>query len=198
MNFQNEELKQLLHTQGIRRNLSAGDILWESGDTLHHLPIVEEGALRVLRQNTEGQEVFLYHLYPMQSCAMALECCQSQTTSEVKIIAETDSSVWLIPVNLLEVLARFPEWQEFTQRTFSERFGELLQVIDLIAFRHMDQQLMHYLQERSKAVHTTTLFITHQQIADEMHTHREAISRLLRTMEQKNLVRLGRNTIELL
>lgn len=176
----------------------AGDILWESGDTLHHLPIVEEGALRVLRQNNEGQEVFLYHLYPLQSCAMALDCCQKHTTSEVKIIAETDSQIWLIPVNLLEVLARFPEWQEFTQRTFSERFGELLQVIDLIAFRHMDQQLLHYLQERSKAVHTSTLFITHQQIADEMHTHREAISRLLRTMDQKNLVRLGRNTIEIL
>ena len=62
----------------------------------------------------------------------------------------------------------------------------------------MDQQLFHYLKERSKAVHTTTLVITHQQIADEMHTHREAISRLLRTMEQKKLVRLGRNTIEIL
>ena len=78
------------------------------------------------------------------------------------------------------------------------RFAELINVIDLIAFSNMDKQLLHYLEERAKALHTKALVITHQQIADELRTHREAISRLLRTMEEKGVVRLGRNTIELI
>lgn len=82
--------------------------------------------------------------------------------------------------------------------TYQNRFAELLNVIDLIAFSNMDKQLLHYLTERSKALNTRVLEITHQQIADELHTHREAISRLLRTMEQKKIVRLGRNNIEVL
>ena len=73
-----------------------------------------------------------------------------------------------------------------------------MEVIDLIVFNNMDKQLLHYLQERSKALNTRVLELTHQQIADELHTHREAISRLLRTMEQKKLVKLGRNNIEVL
>ena len=72
-----------------------------------------------------------------------------------------------------------------------------MEVIDLIAFSNMDKQVLHYLQERARAANTKALFITHQQIADELHTHREAVSRLLRTMEDKKLVKLGRNVIEL-
>jgi CRP/FNR family transcriptional regulator len=93
---------------------------------------------------------------------------------------------------------RFKEWKEFVNNIYAIRFSELIQVIDLIAFSNMDVQLLHYLQKRSEALRTTALHITHQQIADELHTHREAISRLLRQMEQKNLVKLGRNVIELL
>jgi CRP/FNR family transcriptional regulator len=103
-----------------------------------------------------------------------------------------------VPVKLIEDWYKYPEWRAFINGTYGSRFSELLGVIDLIAFSHMDKQLLHYLQERSKALNTKALYITHQEIADELHTHREAISRLLRTMEEKNLVKLGRHTIELL
>jgi CRP/FNR family transcriptional regulator len=98
----------------------------------------------------------------------------------------------------MEEWFKYPEWKAFVNNTFNNRFSDLLQVIDLIAFNNMDKQLLHYLQQRAKANQTQALVITHQQIADELHTHREAISRLLRTLEQKGIVKLGRNTIELL
>ena len=92
---------------------------------------------------------------------------------------------------------KYPEWRVFVNNTFSSQFIELIDVIDLIAFSHMDKQVLHYLQQRAKAINTDTVFITHQEIADEFHTHREAISRLLRTMEQKSIISLGRNFIKL-
>jgi CRP/FNR family transcriptional regulator len=168
------------------------------GSDIVFVPIVTKGILRIVRENEDGREMFLYHLYPGQTCAMAINCCQSGKKSMVKAIAEEDTEVLMIPVDRVEEWFKYSEWKLFINNTYSLRFAELIKVIDLIAFSHMDQQLLHYLEERAKAMHTNAIVITHQQIADELRTHREAISRLLRSMEEKGLVRLGRNTIELL
>ena len=154
--------------------------------------------LRILRQNLDGKEIFLYHLYPGQTCAMAINCCQGHKKSSVKAIAEEDTEILQIPVNMVDTWFKYPEWKTFVNSTYGARFAELIDVIDLIAFSNMDRQVLHYIQERSRAAGTKTLTITHQEIADELHTHREAVGRLLRTMEQKNMLRLGRNTIELI
>jgi len=173
-------------------------VLISPGEEIVFVPIVQKGVLRIVRQDDDGKEIFLYHLYPGQTCAMAINCCQTRKKSMVKAIAEDDTEVLQIPVSLVEEWFRYPEWKNFINSTYGTRFAELLEVIDLIAFSNMDRQVLHYLEERAKAANTRALYITHQQIADELHTHREAISRLLRTMEQKNIVKLGRNTIELL
>jgi len=173
-------------------------VLMSPGDDILFVPIVQQGVLRIVRQNEEGKEVFLYHLYPGQTCAVAINCCQGKKKSTVKAIAEEDSEILQIPVNMVDEWFKYPEWKTFINATYGQRFAELLEVIDLIAFSNMDKQVLHYLQERARAAGTNALYITHQIIADELHTHREAISRLLRAMEQKNMLRLGRNTIELL
>ena len=116
----------------------------------------------------------------------------------VKAVAEEDTEVLQIPVNLVEDWLKYPEWKSFVNLTYNNRFAELMQVIDLIAFNNLDKQLLHYLQERPRAVNSNTLQVTHQQIADELHTHREVVSRLLHTMEQKKIIKLGRNRIELI
>jgi CRP/FNR family transcriptional regulator len=173
-------------------------VLLSPGDKIVFVPLVKSGVLRIVRENEEGKEVFLYHLYPGEMCAMSILCCQAGRNSMVKAIAEDDTEVILIPANLVEEWQKYREWKDFVNSNYGTRFTELIEVIDLIAFSNMDKQLLHYLHERAKAAGTKALFITHQNIADELHTHREAISRLLRTMEEKKLVRLGRNTIELL
>lgn len=180
------------------RTVEKDSVLMKPGADIVFVPIVQKGVLRIVRENEEGKEIFLYHLYPGQTCAMAINCCQSGQKSMVKAIAEDETEVLLVPVKLVEEWFKYPEWKAFVNSTYSARFAELMQVIDLIAFNNMDKLLLHYLQERAKAANTKALFITHQQIADELHTQREVISRLLRTMEEKGLVRLGRNTIEIL
>jgi CRP/FNR family transcriptional regulator, anaerobic regulatory protein len=179
------------------KTIGRDEILISPGDDIVFIPMVQSGVLRIVRQNDEGKEVFLYHLYPGQTCAMAINCCQGRKKSTIKAIAEEDSEILLVPVQMVDTLFKYPEWKTYINNTYSQRFAELLEVIDLIAFTNMDQQVLHYLQERARATGTRALYITHQNIADELHTHREAISRLLRNMEQKNMLRLGRNIIEL-
>ena len=180
------------------KTIGRDTVLMSPGDDILFVPIVQQGVLRIVRQNDEGKEVFLYHLYPGQTCAVAINCCQGKKKSTVKAIAEEDSEILQIPVNMVDEWFKYPEWKTFINATYGQRFAELLEVIDLIAFSNMDKQVLHYLQERARAAGTNALYITHQIIADELHTHREAISRLLRAMEQKKMLRLGRNTLELL
>ena len=189
-----DEIRRFARVRQIKRDT----VLMAPGDEVVFIPIVQKGVLRIIRQNDEGKEIFLYHLYPGQTCAMAINCCQGHKKSTVKAIAEEDTEILQIPVNLVDEWFKYPEWKTFVNSTYGNRFAELIEVIDLIAFSNMDKQVLHYLQERARAAGTKALYITHQQIADELHTHREAISRLLRTMESKDILRLGRNTIELL
>lgn len=196
--LRDKKLVAEINLHGKLKYIEKDQVLVQPGDEIYSVPLVVKGVLRIVRADENANEVFLYHLYPGQLCAMAINCCQSKKRSMVKVIAEDDTEVLLLPAKKVEEWLEFSEWKNFINSTYTNRFVELLHVIDLIAFSNMDKQLWHYLKERSNALHTKALFITHQQIADEMHTQREAISRLLRTMEQKNMLKLGRNTIELL
>lgn len=196
--FTDKNLLTEIQKNGRHKSFHKNDILIKPGDEILFIPIVIKGSVRILRQNPDGQEAFLYHLFPGQTCAMSLTCCQAGKKSMIKAVAEIDTEIIQIPVNLMEEWFIFPEWKSYINSNYQNRFAELMEVVDLIAFNNMDKQLLHYLQERSKALNTRILELTHQEIADELHTHREAISRLLRTMEQKKLVKLGRNNIELL
>ena len=196
--FNDAKLVAEIDANSRKKSVHKEDVLISTGDEIVFVPLVMKGCLRIMRQDHDGREVFLYHIYPGQTCAMSLTCCQTGKSSMVKAVAEDDTDVLLIPVRYMEEWFKYPEWKAFVNNTFNNRFSDLLQVIDLIAFNNMDKQLLHYLQQRAKANQTQDLVITHQQIADELHTHREAISRLLRTLEQKGMVKLGRNTIELL
>ncbi len=196
--FTDKELIAEISKYARVKQIDREEVLIEPGDDIVFVPIVREGVLRIVRQNEEGREVFLYHLYPGQTCAMAINCCQGNKKSTVKAIAEEDAEVWQIPVKMVDEWFKYQEWKTYINSTYSQRFAELLEVIDLIAFSNMDKQLWHYLQQRARASGVKKLQITHQSIADELHTHREVISRLLRSMEQKSMLLLGRNTIELL
>ncbi len=196
--FAGTKLNEAIKKFGRYRTIKAGDVMILPGEQIRYVPLVIKGSIRVLREDEQGREVFLYHLARGQTCAMSLTCCQAGQNSMIKAIAETDSEVIQIPVELSSEWMNLEEWKSFVAMNYAQRFAELLQVIDLIAFNNMDKQLQHYLEVRSLALNTRILEITHQEIADELHSHREAISRLLRTMEQKNLVKLGRNNIELL
>ena len=196
--FTDPELIAEIEKYAKHRTFQKGEILINPGDVIVTIPLVLKGSIRIIRQDVDGAESFLYHLYPGQTCAMSITCCQAGKKSMIKAIAEDVTEIIQIPVIQTEDWFKYPEWKAYISNNYSNRFAELMQVIDLIAFSNMDKQLLHYLEERSKALSTRVLDITHQEIADELHVHRETISRLLRVMEEKKLVRLGRNNIEVL
>lgn len=195
--FSDADLRKDILSKSRRKKLRHDEVLFSPGEALVFVPIVISGALRIVREDEEGREVFLYHLFPAQSCAMAINCCESKKESMVKAIAEDDTEVLLIPANIIDNLFKYPEWKTFINNTYSSRFAELIEVIDLVAFNSLDKKILHYLERKKEALNSSILTITHQQIATELNTHREAVSRLLRTLEHKGLVKLGRNTIEL-
>lgn len=196
--FTDPELISEIDSHARVKTLEKDEIIIKPGDPIVYIPIVLKGSIRIIRQDDDGKEVFLYHLYPGQTCAMSLTCCQSGKKSMIKAITEDKCELLQIPVDQTEHWFKYNEWKAYISNNYNNRFAELLQVIDLIAFSNMDTQLLHYLEERSKANNTRVLEITHQEIADELHSHRETISRLLRTMENKGLVKLGRNNVEVL
>lgn len=196
--FRDPALLAEIEKHARHKHVEKDAVLIKPGSDIVFVPIVEQGVLRIVREDEEGREIFLYHLYPGQTCAMAINCCQAGEKSMVKAIAEDDSEILQVPVKKIDEWLKYGEWKTFINSTYGVRFAELINVIDLIAFSKMDEQVLHYLRERVKATGSKTLFITHQQIADELYTSREVISRLLRSMENKGLVRIGRSSIELL
>ena len=196
--FSDPLLIEEINSKSRRKTLVKDDVLIFPGEVLVFVPIVLTGALRIVREDEEGREVFLYHLYPSQTCAMAVNCCQSKKKSMIKAIAEDETEVLLVPNDLIDQLFKYPEWKSFINNTYSNRFAELIEVVDLIAFNSLDKKILNYLERKKEALHTSVLLITHQQIATELNTHREVVSRLLRTMQERGIVKLGRNTVELL
>lgn len=170
--------------------------MMRTGDPITHIPIVQKGSLRILAQDPEGRERFLYHIMPGESCAMSLTCSGSHRTSSVVAIVEEDAELLLVPARYMEEWMVHPEWRRFVNDTQAQRFGELLETIEVVAFSKLDEQLWNYLVKRSQATGNHVLKVTHQDIAQELNSPREVITRLLHQLEQCGRVGLSRGSIE--
>ncbi len=141
----------------------------------------------------------LYYVNPSESCAMTFTCCMEHFPSEIRAVAEEDIEMLMLPMSVMdEWMTKYPTWKSFVMRTIRARFNELLKTIDHIAFQKLDERLIAYLKEKSKTTGSSLLNISHQQIAEELATSREVISRLLKKLENDNKLLLYRNQIKLL
>jgi len=193
------ELLSELKSVGKVMSFNSGDKLMDYGRYIKMVPMVVKGAVRVLRQDEDGNELFLYYLNPGETCAMAFTCCMANKKSIVCAIAEEDTQVISIPIKYLDIwMNKYKSWKNFVLQSYSLRMEEMIKTIDSIAFRKMDERLIDYLLEKSNAIKNKTLHITHAQIAQELNASREAISRLLKKLEKENKITLGRNKIECL
>ena len=183
---------------GSLKNVKEGAILIDLGQYITTMPLVLSGAIKVLREDKDGDELLLYYLEAGETCAMTLSCCIGSAKSEIRAIAETDSKLIMIPVQKMEEwTGKYKKWRNFVFESYHGRLQELLEAIDTIAFLNLDQRLLKYLKEKSRVSNTTILNITHQQIAYELHTSRVVISRLLKKLEKLNKISLHRNHITL-
>ncbi len=195
-NFTDPKLLQEMVDKGTVLTFEEGSALLQPGQFVQMVPIVLEGAIKIMRLDEEGRELFLYHLDPGETCALSLTCCVASKPSEIRAIAEQQTVILNIPVSQHEIWSdRFKQWKEFVSNTYQTRFQELLNVLDAVAFKRMDERLMRYILIKMKQQKTNELHTTHQEIANELGTSREVISRLLKQLEKKKWIELGRNVI---
>ncbi len=181
------------------KEVAAGDVIVRTGQHLSSAFLVIRGAVKIYREGDEGGEFFLYYLQSGQACAMSMSCLRHQEQSQVMGLAVEDSEILMIPMDKVNQWVReFKSWQEFVINSYRSRFEEVLEVLDHVAFRGMDERLEFYLKKESEKNQSPILTISHQHIAHDLNTSREVVSRLLKKMEQRGLLNLQRNHIELL
>lgn len=176
-----------------------GDALINTGQYIKSMPLLIDGVIKIMREDFDAGELLLYFLEKGDTCSMTLSCCIGEKKSEIKAIAETDGLVAMLPIQKMEEwLSRYHSWRSFVFQSYNNRFQELLNTIDNIAFMKMDERLYSYLLEKSKLSNSKTIEKTHQEIANELNSSRVVISRLLKVLEKEGKILLSRNSIQLL
>ncbi|MFK7950349.1 MAG: Crp/Fnr family transcriptional regulator [Saprospiraceae bacterium] len=198
--FLNEaELQKEIAANAKLMHFKAGDTLMDYGSFIQIVPLVVDGVLKVMREDENGNEIFLYFINAGQSCTMSFSCCIRNKRSEIRAVVEDDVTLIGIPVQSVDAwMMKFQSWKTFIMSSYDARLNELIYAIDNIAFSKMDERLIRYLEDKSFALNTMTIHTTHQDIATDLNASREAVSRLLKKLEISRRVKLGRNRITLL
>ena len=193
--FEQELINDIVEN-GVLKSAKEGEIIMDINDYITSMPLLLEGAIKILREDKDGNELLLYFLERGDTCALTLSCCLGQTRSEVRAVAERDTSFIMVPVAKIEEwTAKYKSWRNFVFESYHSRLTEMLETIDTIAFMNMDERLLRYLQDKAKINQSEALQVTHQQIAYDLNTSRVVISRLLKKLEIDNKIHLQRNQI---
>ena len=191
-------LQEEIASLGRLMQFPADTVIMEVGQYVKLVPLVIKGVIKVSREDENGGELFLYYLNEGETCSMSFTCCMMNKKSEIRTIAEEDTQIIGIPVRFVdEWMTKYQSWKNFVMQTYDQRMVELIRTIDSIAFHHMDVRLLEYLQKKAQATQSKMINATHQDIAYDLNASREAISRLLKQLENEGKLKLSRNKIEL-
>ncbi len=194
-----EELKKELNNVSKVFNAEVGDIIMDIDQSIDMIPLVIKGSIKIIREDEEGNEILLYYLEPGKACATSITGCLSGQRSTIRAIAEEYTEYLGIPAQYSDIwISKYETWKNFVMNTFSERFEELLRTIDQLAFKKMDERLSKYLHDKADLHENSVIHISHQEIAYDLNTSREVISRLLKQLERMGAIKLGRNRIVIL
>lgn len=193
-----EELCEQIQQLGQVRQLASGTVIMETGDSYEWMPIVLSGAVKVLREDPEGNELLLYFLEAGDTCVMSFSCCMGKKKSKVRAVTKGESEILMLPVDSMdEWMGKYQSWRAYIFDAVRIRMDEFIQAVDSLAFMRLDERLKKYLHDRARVLGTTELEITHQEIADDLHTSRVVVSRLLKRLENEGLLDIRRNRLKL-
>jgi CRP/FNR family transcriptional regulator len=190
------EINEKLIDYGFTKTFAEGDVILNENAYIKAIPIVMSGSIRVMRTDDDDREILLYYIKAGESCIMSFLGGMHHDTSKVKAIAEEPTEILFVPIDKVNILIKdYPEWLDYIFRLYHKRFEELLDVVNAIAFKKLDERLLDFIKKKCQISDNNTLVITHEHIANELGTARVVVSRLLKQMEQEGLVTLGRNKI---
>ena len=181
------------------REFHAGQPLMKTGQNIRSTLLITKGLVKIYREDEEGDEFFMYYLQPGQACALSMICATRQETSQIMARAITDTESISIPLEYMDKwMMQYKSWYHFVLESYRSRFEELLITIDHTAFRHMDERLLFYLQKQQDTLKTRRLPISITEIAADLNSSREVISRLLKKLSDKGQIRMDKNFLEIL
>lgn len=188
-----------ISSNSIDQSFPSGHVIMRTGQYIKNTVLVLSGSIKIYREDEDGGEFFMYYLQPGQACAISMICATKSEKSQIMAKVVEDVELVMVPLPLMDKwMMQHRSWYEFVIDTYRNRFEEVLEVIDNIAFKAMDERLEFYLNKHKDACGCNDLKLSHQEIATELNTSREVISRLLKKLEQRGGLKLHRNHIELL
>lgn len=193
-----EEFLQEIEQGGIYKTVPAHTVLLKEGSSVHVVPVVINGLIKA-SSTSEEKDLLLYYIRPGETCIMSFSSCRTQSTSKILAVTEEETELLLIPAEKLDTwLRKYPSLNRFFFDLYNRRYLDLLHTVDQLVFHRLEERLMDYLRVKARNHHTDTLQGTHQEIANDMGSAREVISRALKKLESAGLIALSRNEIKIL
>lgn len=193
------ELAEKLNLYGIRKSFPSGAVVLDENSHISSIPIVTRGSIRVMRTEPDGRELLLYYIKAGESCIMSFLGGLHNETSKIRAIVEEDAEILFLPMDKVSYFIKeYPQWLEYIFKLYHKRFEELLEIVNAVAFKKVDERLLVLLHKKAELTGSKTFSITHEQLANELGTARVVVSRLLRQLEEEKVLETGRNKISLL
>lgn len=184
---------------GSMRTYKDGDPIMKNGKYIRSTAIIISGLVKVLREDDEGNEYFMYYIEPGEACALSMICANKQNKSEVTAKAVGEVELIATPLELMDDwMMKYKSWYQFVLGSYRKRFEDMLTTLDHVAFRNMDERLVFYLKENSKKLKTNIIPFTHAEIASELNSSREVISRLMKKLADRGMIKMNRQEIEII
>jgi len=195
-----KKLQEEIASVGQILDFESGEVIMDYGSYVRMVPLIIEGSIKVSREDEEvGKELLLYFLNGGDTCSMSFTCCMMDKKSAIRTEALEPTKLIGIPIKYVDAwMTKYQSWKNFVMMSYDNKMLELVKVIDNIAFHGLDKRMEKYLQDLTQSTGNKTVLATHQEIADDLNVSREAVSRLLKKLENLGTVKLGRNQITLL
>ena len=195
--FETRLINEIANT-GQYTTFSKGDILIDIGAEMTHIPLIIKGLVKILREDHHEDEILLYFLEENDTCAISFVNCINQSKSMFRATVEEDVECIMFPVNKIEEwMTKYKSWRVFIIDSYHDRLLEMTSAISSLAFLNLDDRLNKYLNKQVEIKKSHDLDITHQEIANDLHTSRVVVSRLLKTLEHEGKIKLGRHKIHI-
>lgn len=193
--FEKELLDELIEIAD-QKTFEPGEVVMRTGQYYKYILLIVDGLVKIYRKDEEGQEYFMYYLQPGQACALTMISAGMQEKSEVMAKAVEPTTVIAVPLEMMDQwIQDYKSWYRFVMDSYRKRFQELLNTLDHTVFRNMDEKLLHYLKREQEIRQTDILSINNTEIAQELNSSREVISRLMKKLAERGMIKVLKNQL---
>lgn len=192
-------LLQEISEIGILQSFKKDTVLLKEESFVKVVPLVINGLIKIYKEEENGNEVLLYYIKPGETCIVSIITAEKNEKSNVKGVVEEDVDVILIPKEkLYDLRKKFPRWNLFVYHSFNEKFDEVIDMVKVLTFSNKEKRLFDFIIKKAALNNSNTIHKTHQEIANELGSSREVISRLLKKLEKEGKVSLALKEIKIL